>query len=184
MLHHFPVLVYIHQRKFQIVPLQRKELLHGPVLSNTSYCVNYFCHLSKVSKNLYLFNKMLIYASGKEQRNIFLQVISFSFWVWFLPEKKNGINLWNRQQVLNREEGKGPYLSCSCNHCWVMYCDCNFSFNWQASGMLWELVSRWWISVSILAGWSNKPRADIDICHSTLEPHRCLCWLIKYFTLL
>lgn len=43
------------------IPLSSSD----PILSNTSYCLNHFCHSSKVSQNLRLFNKMLIYASGK-----------------------------------------------------------------------------------------------------------------------
>lgn len=118
----------------------------------------------------------------KRKNREYIYDIFFHFGSEFCINLKKEINFQKRHQILNREEEKGPYLSCSCNHCWVMYCDCNFSFNWQASGMLWELVTRWWISFSILAGWSNKPKADIDICHSTLEPYRLLCWLVKYFT--
>lgn len=183
MLNHLPILVNIHQRKFQFF-LCKKKPLSGVDLCSTSYILNHFCHFSKVYQNLYLFDKSLIYASRKRTEKIYiLRWPLFHFGPDFCINLKNGINFPERHQILNRE-GNSPHLSCSCNHCWVIYCDYNFSFNWQAFGILWELVTRWWISFFTSAGWSNKPKADIDICHSTLEPYRLLCWLVKYFTFL
>lgn len=53
----------------------------------------------------------------KEQRNIYLKVLSFFILDLnsILHQLKNGINLRNRHQILNREGEKGPYLSCSCD---------------------------------------------------------------------
>lgn len=59
---------------------------------------------------------MLIYASGKRtEQYIYLELLSLSLWIGVLHQLKNGINLQNRHQMLNREGEKGPYLSCSFN---------------------------------------------------------------------
>ena len=70
---------------------------------------------------------MLIYASGKRtEEYISWGALLFHFESEFCTNLKNGINLQNRHQILNREGEKGPYLSCSCDCGWVIYRDYNF----------------------------------------------------------
>lgn len=183
MLYHFPIFVTIHQRKFQTAFEGKKnKRLNGPVPVIQATVLTFFVTLQMFMR-ICMYQQNVILCFRKKNRGIYtLRWSILLFGSEFCINLKNGIRFQKRRQIFNRKKEKGPYLSCSCNHRWVMYCDYNFFFNWQASGTLRELVTRWWISFSILAGWSNKPKADIDICHSTLEPYRLLCWLVKYFT--
>lgn len=45
-------------------------------------------------------------------------------------------------------------------------------------------VTRWWISFTILACWSNKPKVDIGICHSALGPYGLLLLISQILHLL
>lgn len=164
---------------------REKKPLSWPTFSHRSYCLNHFCHFSKAYRNLYLFNKMLIYASGKRSVECayMLRWLLFHFGSEFCINLKNGINFPPQKDIKYSTERKKKvpiYHVAPITTEWCIVI--TTFFNWQASGMLWELVTRWWISFSILSGWSNKPKADIDICHSTLESYRLLCWLVKYFT--
>lgn len=100
-------------------------------------------------------------------------------WMYRLKQKTSGAE---------ESESKGSYLSCACNHCWVMYSDCNFFLFFFLIGRLLrlqgKLVTRWWISFTILACWSNKPKVDIGICHSALDPYRLLLLISQTLHLL
>lgn len=73
---------------------REKKPLSGPTFSHRSYCLNHFCHFSKAYRNLYLFNKMLTYASGKRSVECayMLRWLLFHFGSAFCINLKNGIN--------------------------------------------------------------------------------------------
>lgn len=109
MSYHFSILVSSHQRKIANFTFEeKKKPLSGPTFSNRSYCLNHFCHFLKVYRNLYLFNKMLIYASGKRSVEcVYMSRWSlFHFGSDFCINLKNGINFQKKTSNTQQRERK------------------------------------------------------------------------------
>lgn len=93
---------------------REKKPLSGPTFSHRSYCLNHFCHFSKAYRNLYLFNKMLIYASGKRSMECayMLRWLLFHFWILILhqPEKWNKFPPKKTSNTQQRERKRSLFI--------------------------------------------------------------------------
>lgn len=117
----------------------------------------------------------------------YLWYIFFSLSLDWNPQQPQKMyKLKQKTSGAEKRESKRSYLSCACNHCWVMHSDYNFFFFLigRLLRLQRKLVTRWWISFTILACWSNKPKVDIGICHSALDPYRLLLLISQILHLL
>ena len=178
----FQFLWLLTKDNFKLCLWRKKKTWNGPVPVLQVTVLTISVTLQKHTRIIHIQQNVNLRFRKKNRGIYTFRWSIFAFWIWVLhqPEKWNTFSkkTSNTQQ---RERKRSLFImflqSPLSDVLWLQ-----LFFNWQASGMLRELVTRWWISFSTLAGWSNKPKADIDICHSTLEPYRLLCWLVKYFT--